>query len=154
MSFCWHFWCHFAVMLVANVDWSPFFSKVGDQLRGTSNPEGSHPFFQRDVDVAEPCQLPGGWTSNYPIWKSCTTRLECENLKDIVKTHGVSMGLVYLPTFYHNKSTRQIYHTWIVWEMPCWKSQLTSFEHFSISGDCHMPPRQPQCQDPILKPRD
>lgn len=53
MSFCWHF----GVML------------VGGPAEGCLHPEGD-PFFQRNVDVAEPCQLPGVKTSNYPRWKS------------------------------------------------------------------------------------
>lgn len=44
MSFCWHFWCHFAVMLVANVDWSPFFRKLGTRWGVPPTLKGPTPF--------------------------------------------------------------------------------------------------------------
>ena len=47
----YHVICHFAGIFDVML--------VGGPAEGCLHPEGSYPFFQRDVDVAEPCQLPG-----------------------------------------------------------------------------------------------
>ena len=125
----YHVICHFAGILMS-CWW-------GDQLRGASNPEGSHPFFQRLFRCSGTLPATGGQNlkpSNMKKLNLYTTRLECENLKRICENPwGFHGTIVYLPTIYHHKSTRQIYHTWIVWQTPCWKSQLTSFSLTPLS---------------------